>query len=141
MDNVYKFSTIKEMLNNSLEKFADRPAYKIENRVITYKELKNTVNYLGTELVNMGLKGKRIAIIGQNSYNWEISYLAIVCGAGIVVPLDKMLPENELESLIERSKVEAIIFDDKYDNARGCPLLSYMLPYRRPARGAAARYP
>ena len=115
MDNVYKFSTIKEMLNNSLEKFADRPAYKIENRVITYKELKNTVNYLGTELVNMGLKGKRIAIIGQNSYNWEISYLAIVCGAGIVVPLDKMLPENELESLIERSKVEAIIFDDKYE--------------------------
>lgn len=115
MDNVFKISTIKEMLNNSSEKFADRPAYKIDNKVITYKELENTVNYLGTELINMGLKGKRIAVIGQNSYNWEISYLAIVCGAGIVVPLDKMLPENELESLIERSKVEAIIFDEKYE--------------------------
>lgn len=115
MDNVFKISTIKEMLNNGSEKFADRPAYKIDNKVITYKELENTVNYLGTELINMGLKGKRIAVIGQNSYNWEISYLAIVCGAGIVVPLDKMLPENELESLIERSKVEAIIFDEKYE--------------------------
>ncbi len=115
MDNVFKISTIKEMLNNGSERFANRPAYKIDNQVITYKELENTVNYLGTELINMGLKGKRIAIIGQNSYNWEISYLAIVCGAGIVVPLDKMLPENELESLIERSKVEAIIFDEKYE--------------------------
>ena len=52
----------------------------------------------------MGLKGKRIAIIGENRYEWEIAYLAIVCGVGIVVPLDRSLPENELEKLVERSR-------------------------------------
>ncbi len=61
------------------------------------------VDSLGTALINLGLKGKRIAIMEPNRYEWEIAYLSVVCGTGIVVPLDKSLPENELESLIERS--------------------------------------
>ncbi len=115
MNDDLKISTIKEMLNKSGKKFADRPAYEIDNKIITHKEFRDKVNYLGTSLINMGLKGKRIAIIGQNSINWEMAYLSIVCGTGIVVPLDKLLPENELESLIERSEVNAIFFDDKYE--------------------------
>ncbi|MCR5146395.1 MAG: AMP-binding protein, partial [Clostridia bacterium] len=104
-----------EMLINSSKKYGDKFAYKIENRNITYKELKSDVDSLGTALINIGLQGKRIAVIGQNSYNWEIAYLSVVCGTGVVVPLDKMLPENELESLIKRSEVEAIFFDEKYE--------------------------
>ena len=68
----------------------------------------------GTSLINIGLKGKRIAVIGENRYEWEIAYLSIVCGTGIVVPIDKSLPENELKSVIERSKVEAIFCSGKY---------------------------
>ena len=63
----------------------------------------------------MGLKGKRIAVIGENRYEWELSYLAVVTGTGTIVPLDKALPENEIESLIIRSEVEAIIYSEKYD--------------------------
>lgn len=62
----------------------------------------------------MGLKEKRIAVIGENRYEWEIAYLSIVCGTGIVVPIDKSLPENELKSVIERSEVEAIFCSEKY---------------------------
>ena len=65
----------------------------------------------------MGLKEKRIAVIGENRYEWELAYLSIVCGTGIVVPLDKSLPENELENLIKRSKVEAIFYSKKYEKA------------------------
>lgn len=68
----------------------------------------------GTALINMGLKDKRIAVIGENRYEWEIAYLSIVCGTGIVVPFDKSLPENELKSVIERSQVEAIFCSGKY---------------------------
>ena len=50
------------------------------------------IDALGTALINMGLKNKRIAVIGENRLEWEIAYLAIVCGTGIVVPLDKSLP-------------------------------------------------
>ena len=73
------------------------------------------VDNLGTALIDMGLKGKRIAIIGENRYEWQIAYLAVVCGTGTVVPLDKSLPENELINLIERSEAQAIFYSAKYE--------------------------
>lgn len=69
----------------------------------------------GTALIKLGLKGKRIAVIGENRYEWGLSYLAVTCGTGLVVPLDKSLPENEIQRLIERSEVEAICYSGKYD--------------------------
>ena len=106
------------MLKKSGEKYGEKIAYKIrqENgyKEITHNEVRKMVDGLGTKLIDMGLKDKRIAVIGENRYEWEIAYLSIVCGTGTVVPLDKSLPENELESLIERSKAEAIICSQKY---------------------------
>lgn len=116
-----KFTDLKDMLNKSVEKFASRPAYVFKTeeegklKEITYKELKNDIDDLGTALINLGLKDKRIAVIGDNRYEWAVSYLAIANGTGIVVPLDKALPNNEIESLIMRSEVEAIIYTSKYD--------------------------
>ena len=115
-----KFTDLKDMLNQTGEVYGDRPAYifkteeKGKFRTITHKEFRENINALGTTLIQMGLKDKRIAVIGENRYEWEIAYLSIVCGTGTVVPLDKSLPENELESLIERSKAEAIICSQKY---------------------------
>ena len=114
MNTNYKIVNLKEMLENSSNKFGDRALYEIDNNEIKYRDFKHNVDCLGTALVNMGLKNKRIAVIGANSCNWEMAYLSIVCGTGVVVPLDKLLPENELESLIKRSKVEAIFCDEKY---------------------------
>ena len=116
-----KFVDLKDMLNKSVEKFGDRPAYvfKMEEpgefRKITYKEFKNDIDGLGTSLINLGLKDKKIAVIGDNRYEWGVSYLAVTNGTGIVVPLDKALPDNEIESLIMRSEVEAIIYTSKYN--------------------------
>ncbi len=104
-----------------LGRYSEKPAYYVggENRntakVITYKDLYNEMNSIGTALIEMGLKGKRIAVISENRYEWEIAYLAICCGVGVVVPLDKALPANEIESLIVRSEVEAIFYSSKYD--------------------------
>lgn len=112
---------IKEMLEVSGRKFGDRPAYKFKTeeegvfKIITHKEFREEINALGTVLINMGLKDKRIAVISENRYEWELAYLSIVSGAGIVVPLDKALPNNEIESLILRSQVDAIFYSSKYD--------------------------
>lgn len=110
---------LKDMLNKTEKLYANRPAYKIKieegkYQVYTHKEVRDMINALGTALINLGLKGKRIAVIGENRYEWEIAYLSIVCGTGIVVPLDKSLPANELELLIERSDIEAIFYTKKY---------------------------
>ena len=116
-----KINDLKDMLNKTGKLYADRPAYKIKveegkYQTYTHKEVRDMINALGTSLINLGLKGKRIAVIGENRYEWEIAYLSIVCGTGIVVPLDKSLPANELELLIERSDIEAIFYTKKYSD-------------------------
>lgn len=118
--NVLEVRDLKDMLNKTRELYGDRPGYKIklgeENyKTYTHSEIRDMVNYLGTALISLGLKNKRIAVIGENRYEWELAYLSIVCGTGIVVPLDKSLPANELEELIERSEVEAIFYSRKYE--------------------------
>lgn len=116
-----KIENLKDMLKKSGELYGERPAFKYktdkpgEFKIITHKEFRKDINYLGTALINLGLRYKRIAVISENRYEWCTAYLAIACGTGIVVPLDKSLPENEIKSLIERSNVEAIIYSKKYD--------------------------
>ncbi len=116
-----KITDLKDMINQSAQEFGDKPAFKYKTETqgqfdaITYKQFLDEINSLGTKLIDMGLKGKRIAVISENRYEWCLAYMATVCGTGIVVPLDKLLPANELESLIVRSGVEAIFYSSKYD--------------------------
>lgn len=116
---ILEISDIKDMLKKTGKLYENRPAYKIrqgeEYKIITHKEVCEMVDALGTELIELGLKGKRIAVIGENRYEWEIAYLSIVCGTGIVVPLDKSLPEQEIHRLIQRAEVEAIFYSEKYE--------------------------
>ena len=116
-----QIENLKDMLKKSGKLYGDKPAFKYktdkpgEYKIITHKEFRKDVDYLGTALINLGLRYKRIAVISENRYEWCTAYLAIACGTGIVVPLDKSLPENEIKSLIERSNVEAIFYSRKYD--------------------------
>lgn len=120
--NTEKITDIKDMLKKSGELYADKVAYILKTeeqgvyKKITHKEVRKMVDCLGTALTSLlNLKDKRVAIIGENRYEWEVSYLAVVAGTGIVVPLDKSLPEKELANLIRRSEVEAIIYSKKYE--------------------------
>lgn len=113
---------IKHMIETSVELYGDNVAFYEKMKKgqpyesITYKEMLEMVNGLGTALIELGLKDKKIAIIGANTHKWAISYLATVCGTGIVVPLDKELPATTLEDLVEQSGVSAVIYDKKYEN-------------------------
>ena len=117
-----KFTDLRDMLEKSGELYGDRPAYVFKTeeegkfREITHEEFRDDVKALGTKLVEMGLKDKRVAVISENRYEWGVVYLAVVTGTGVIVPLDKSLPENEIESLINRSEVEAIFYSEKYDD-------------------------
>lgn len=117
--DILEVRDLKDMLNKTKNLYADRPCYTIkteegEYKSYTHSEVRDMIDYLGTALISLGLKDKRIAVIGENRYEWELAYLSVACGTGIVVPLDKSLPANELEDLIERSEVEAIFYTKKY---------------------------
>ena len=81
---------------------------------ISYKQTLEDVNALGTALIDAGLQGKKIAIIGENSYWWAVSYLAVVCGTGIAVPLDKELSAKDVEGLLSQAEVTCAIVTDKH---------------------------
>jgi len=117
---IVQITDLKDMLKKTNKLYGERPAYKIrigegQYKIITHKEIRDMIDGLGTALIDLGLKGKKVAVIGENRYEWGLSYLAVACGTGIIVPLDKSLPENELEELIKRSEVEAIFYSQKYD--------------------------
>lgn len=116
---VREIKNIKEMLETSCNTYSEKAAYLTkefgtkEYQEIKYKTLLEEVNKLGTALINRGLKGKNVAVIGENRYNWACSYLAVICGTGIVVPLDRMLPKQEIVRCLERAHVSAVIYSDK----------------------------
>lgn len=116
------YENLKVMLEKSGELHGDRPAYIFKTnepgkfREITHKEFRDDINALGTKLINLALKDKRIAVISENRYEWGVVYLSVVAGTGVIVPLDKSLPDNEIESLIIRSGVEAIFYSSKYND-------------------------
>lgn len=120
---IERVNNFKEMIDRSCEKYKDHIAYKFKrnlgkpNQQIiekTYGRIKEEIEGLGTSLLNMGLENKKIAIISNNRYEWCVSYLGITTSNMVVVPLDKMLPEKEIKSLILRAKVDAVIFENKY---------------------------
>ena len=121
LDRTIKFVNLKDMLNQIEQRYGDKRAFLLQeddgDRVVTHKEFRKDINSLGTAMIQMGLKNKRIAVISENRYEWETTYLAVTTGVGIIVPLDKALPENEIENLIIRSEVEAIVYSKKYDES------------------------
>lgn len=126
-DKIFKateFKDLKEIIYNSAKVYSEKIAFVIKHQEnkkstyenVTYKRLLEDINKFGTALYNMGMKGKRIAIIGKNRYEWVISHFANLLGGIISIPLDKDLQYEELESSLIRSKADCIIFDEKLED-------------------------
>ena len=116
-----EFNNIKDIIYNSAVEFRDNIAFVIKNKVndkttykdITYKAFLDDINYLGTGFYSIGLKDKRVAIMGKNRYEWVLAHYANLLGGIVSIPLDKDLQLEELETSLVRSKANAIVFDKK----------------------------
>jgi long-chain acyl-CoA synthetase len=112
---------LKDLIKSSAEKYGDKIGFKFKDSkglIIgkTYNEFDDEINCLGTALISMGLKNTHISILSENRYEWALGYFSIVNGAGVVVPLDKYLPQTEVENLIGRGGVEAIFYSPAFHN-------------------------
>ena len=112
---------LKDMLNYSADQYPDLPLFmqkydpKKPFREISFRQVREDVNAIGTALLDLGLEDRHIGLIGRNSSEWGESYLAIVGGVGVVVPLDRELNESELRQLTIKGEVEAVItVNNKY---------------------------
>ena len=112
---------LKDLLVSSAELYGDNIAYlqkwdpKGEFQETTYRQTLEDVNGLGTALLARGLGGKRVAVIGENCYQWCSTYLAVTGGVGCIVPLDKELSADELKDQIKRAEVSCVVFAKKHE--------------------------
>lgn len=125
-ENVRKITDFKDLLNQTVELYGDRPAFKFKKRMykkgetpefytMSYKEYKYEIDCIGTALNDLGIKNdEKVALIAKDRYEWTVAYYAVTTGDKIIVPLDKSLPDNEIISLAERSEAKAIFFEEKY---------------------------
>ena len=118
-----EFTNVKDLLLDAVKRFADKTVFVIKNHNekdedkkytnITYKKMLEDIHSFGTALFNAGYKGKRIAIIGKNRYEWALTHFTNLFGGIVSVPLDKDLQFAEFEQSAKRAKVDAIVFDPK----------------------------
>ena len=113
------FNNIREIMLDTINKYPKNRAFILKDKDgnhsnITFEEFLVEIKNFSTGLFNLGLKNKRIAIVGNNTYMWALSYVTILMSNMIAVPLDKGLEIGELEDSLIRSKADAVIFDEKH---------------------------
>ena len=116
-----EFQDLKEIMDFVADKYGDNTGfiYKNEDKTqkieITYNKFREDLDALGAYLISKGLKDKKIVVIGPNSYHWLVAYYATVINVGVVVPLDKGLPEEEIINSLIKCKADAIIYDESLE--------------------------
>ncbi|NCB41581.1 MAG: long-chain fatty acid--CoA ligase [Clostridia bacterium] len=119
---VKEITTLKQMLNESCIEFSDRPVCLVKTekggpyQEVKYSQLKSDVDALGTRLMSLGLSGEKIAVIGENCYQWLTVYYAVANGVGIIVPLDKELTKEEVHNFLRTAECKAIFFTEAYEH-------------------------
>ena len=91
--------------------------YKRNGKVeeVTYSKYVGDIKKVAEKVISSDVK--RVAVIGNNRYEWCITYLGVTTAGRIIVPLDKALTDKEIEKLLKRSGVDAIVYEEKYQNA------------------------
>ncbi len=112
-------SDLKDLILGSVDRYGQRNAFLVKDKAdgkykgISYEQFLNDINGLGTKLIDMGLFGKKIALIGENSYEWVLTYFATVNGTGVIVPIDRELKAEEVLNLLNRAGVSTVFYSKK----------------------------
>ncbi len=116
---VRNISDFRDMINQSARLFRDEPAFRLRNKVsepyydISYHQLREDIRAWGTGLYAMGLQGQKVAVMGNNSYRWALTYLAVTSGVGVIVPIDKELMFDDVNRILTVSDARVLVADSR----------------------------
>jgi len=121
---IREYENVREMIEDVSVRFAGNKAFIVKEKAngnvnyinITFKMLREEIEAFSKYLLVHGLQGKRIAVIGKNSYNWMLVYLSALCSGSVIVPLDKGLMEYEIKEQLKRSEADAVFYGREYEN-------------------------
>ena len=111
------YENLKQMYHASAETYGEKTLFMQkeggEYKSYSFRQYAEEVDALGTALCARGLKGKRVIVTGENGYDWVRSYMAVICGVGVVVPVDKEIPAEEIANIARESEAAAILYAEK----------------------------
>lgn len=111
-------STIKGLLDFCTTEYGDKEAFAYQDKKqlvsISFTEFRADVNAFGTYLVNAGFTESHIAVFGENSYEWILTYFATTCGKNVIVPIDKELDVDGVEELLFDSQSKVLVYSNTY---------------------------
>lgn len=114
-----RYHNVREMLDCACKENSAMPAFYFKTgtkyRSITFARLRSDIRSLGASLLHRGLHGKKIILIGENCYHWSLAYLTILCGLGVIIPINKESPEQDICSIAKISGASAVIYSTKYE--------------------------
>ena len=112
------FTNMRELVEYAGETYADRIAYsfrrtpKSEITKIKFANLRDDVRSLACELSDMGCSGKHCAIIGKFSYDWVLTYYAVLSIGGVLVPLDPEWQPEDLADTVQKAGASFLFCDE-----------------------------
>lgn len=118
--NKTEYSNIREFIDGIGTEFADKTALSFmangRYSYISYKELTETVMRVAGVLCDRNLQGAGVALLGDNSYEWIVAFLAIMYSGNVAVPLDKSLAANKADELIKRADCRLVLYSEEYSD-------------------------
>lgn len=140
--DIRDITTIKDLLYGSVETYPERPAFWVKKKKgapyepVSYTLLKHDVQALGTQIRAMGLAGERIGVMGQGCYEWIATYLAVVIGGGVIVPIDKELDSEAIQNVISTAECRTVFYTSdeasKFESVSGVEKSCNNAVLRRP---------
>ncbi len=123
IDLTKKFRTIREIVDYTVKHSANNIAFRIKQKTggvvayndVTYEQMGNDIRALSTWLLSKKLCGKRVVVVGENCYEWVLGYLSSLASGCIFVPLDKNLPKDELDGLLQRAQPDCIVYGSGFE--------------------------
>ena len=110
---------LRDMLFKSAETFSGRQAFVYRAgdalKSVSHAEFKDRVFALGAALDELGFKrGGKAAILSEGRWEWGMSYLAVACGGGVNVPIDKDLRVTDIRHMLDESQAEILFASPRY---------------------------
>ncbi|MXZ13492.1 MAG: long-chain fatty acid--CoA ligase [Candidatus Dadabacteria bacterium] len=110
-----QIATIQNMLERKSSLYADKIAYSIRKNdlsvsSLTFSEVFTLFTQFSAHLMSLGLKRREhVAIVGENSPQWAISYFAVIWAGAIVVPLDARARTEHIKQVLVLSDSRFLI--------------------------------
>ncbi|WP_164473143.1 AMP-binding protein [Clostridium sp. E02] len=110
--------TLKDVITFAAENYGGKPAVKWQNGITieerSYFQLRSDVCKIATYLKELDLNKGHIAIIGDMSYEWIVSFYGISCSSAVVIPIDKQLSNEDITHLLRKSDADCLIYDTSH---------------------------